>query len=193
LFRLLLGVIMTSKVTVITATIPGREELLERARKSVGEQTVQPHAHLMKLDVDRDGGAVTKNRLSDFVDTEWFMVLDDDDTLLPNHIETLLRHSDNADVVYSYAEGNDRYNRPYSMEELMRDSIVSHTAIIRTSFFRKLGGFPVESGYDWLLWKAAAAGGARFVCVPEKTWHYDLDLARPHESLGGLPWASENA
>ena len=188
---------MTSNVTVITATIPGREELLERARRSVGEQTVKPHAHWIKLDDQKAGGAATKNRLFDFVSTEWFMVLDDDDFLLPNHIETLLSHSDGYDIVGSWHEGAwPTYNRPLS-ETVDENNVlrhgIPHTAIVRSALFARLGKFSIQTAYDTKFWEAAVAAGAKVNIVEEKTWHYDTDQTRPHESLGGLPWASENA
>lgn len=188
---------MNSKVTVITATIPGREELLERARKSVGEQTVQPHAHIIQLDTERNGGAFTKNRLFDFVKTEWFMVLDDDDFLLPQHIETLLNHSEGYDIVGSWHEGRDAtYNRPLS-ETIDQNNVlrhgIPHTAIVRSELFSRLGRFVIQTAYDTRFWDDAVKAGARVNIVEEKTWHYDTDESRPHESLGGLPWASENA
>jgi len=188
---------MTSKVTVITATIPGREELLERARKSVGEQTVQPYAHLIRLDTERSGGAFTKNKLFASVNTEWFMVLDDDDFLLPQHIQTLLAHSEGYDIVGSWHEGqNPTYNRPLS-EVIDHNNVlrhgIPHTAIVRSELFSRLGGFAIQAAYDTKFWEDAVKAGAKVNIVEQRTWVYDTDQSRPHESLGGLPWASENA
>lgn len=180
---------MTADVTIVTATIPGREALLERAIASVRNQTLMPRAHVYKLDEKRAGGAVTKNSLMGIVNTEWVIILDDDDTFLPDHIETLWEQRDKADIIYSYATGNPRYNRPFSVEGLMADSIVSHTAMFKTSMFNQLGGFKIAQGYDYHLWKDAAEAGFTFLSIPKQTWHYDLDESRPHESLGGLLWA----
>lgn len=179
---------MSADVTVITATIPGRESLLERALSSVRNQILTPKAHMYQLDDKRAGGAATKNRLMDFVRTEWVIILDDDDELLPNHISTLYENREKADIIYSYAKGNGRYNRVFDFDALMNDSIVSHTAMFRAEMFRQLGGFKIAAGYDWELWKNAAQHGFSFLCLPVETWHYDLDEARPHESLGGLRW-----
>lgn len=175
-------------VTIITATIEGREKLLERATASVREQTLMPRAHLIKPDIRRAGGAVMKNDLISFATTEWVIILDDDDTLRPNHIETLWARRNDADVIYSYADGNNRYNRPFDSELLLADSIVSHTALFRKKLFDDLGGFKVKAGYDWEFWKDAHLAGATFLSLPVVTWYYDLDEARPHESLGGLRW-----
>ena len=181
---------MVADLTIITTTINGREELFERAVASVRNQSLMPRAHLHMLDSERKGGAITKNRLIDFADTEWLMILDDDDTLLPNHVEALYSRREEADIIYSYALGDNRYNRPFSAEGLLADSIVSHTALFRRSMFHNLGRFEEKLGYDWLLWKKAHEHGYAFLSIPDITWHYDLALGRPHESLGGLPWAT---
>jgi glycosyltransferase involved in cell wall biosynthesis len=181
---------MVADLTIITATIKGREELFERAVASVRNQSLMPHAHLHMLDSERRGGAITKNRLIDFADTEWLMILDDDDVLLPNHVEALYSRRDDADIIYSYANGDNRYNRPFSVEGLLADSIVSHTALFRRSMFHNLGRFEEKLGYDYMLWKKAHEHGYAFLSIPDITWHYDLALERPHESLGGLPWAA---
>lgn len=179
---------MSADLTIITATIPGREKLLERALVSVRQQTLKPVVHAYKLDEKREGGAATKNRLMDFVKTEWVIILDDDDMLLPDHIATVYEQRDKADIIYTYAKGNGRYNRPFDFDALMADSVVAHTAMFRTKMFHQLGKFKVELGYDWKLWRDAANHGFSFLSLPVETWYYDLDESRPHESLGGLRW-----
>jgi glycosyltransferase involved in cell wall biosynthesis len=179
---------MSANVTIITATIEGREKLLERAVASVRTQTVMPRAHFVIPDLRRQGGAFIKNRLMRLVDTEYVIILDDDDVLLPQHIETLWENRHLADVIYSYSDGNTRYNRPFSSEDLLKDSIVSHTALFPVSLFREVGPFPLVAGYDWEFWKTALAAGRTFHSVPIVTWTYDLDESRPHESLGGFRW-----
>ena len=74
-------------VTVVTPTIPGREELLEQCKESVRQQTMAPVNHIVGLDKDREGPGATRNRLALDVDTEWITFLDDDDTLMPGHFE----------------------------------------------------------------------------------------------------------
>jgi len=74
-------------VTVITPTVPGREKLLEECIESVRKQTLQPVAHLVLMDKDKEGPAVIRNRLLKQVETEWVAFLDDDDLLMPNHFD----------------------------------------------------------------------------------------------------------
>ena len=174
-------------VTFITGTIPGREHLLAEAVASVKAQTVTPADHLIAVDYQLRGGWRPRNILAFAVETKWTHVLDDDDVLKPDHLERLLAHADGADVVYSHCEvlGDahfDLYNRPFDAGLLRRMSIVSHNALIRTDLLLELGGWANEKGYDWRLWIRALDTGARFVCVPEKTWKYRLNADWQHES-----------
>jgi glycosyltransferase involved in cell wall biosynthesis len=174
-------------ITVITATLPERADLLERAVASVALQTLRPEAHLVGVDHRRRGGAAMKNLLAYAADTEWLAILDDDDHLYPDHLLKLLAASGDADVVYSWCDSTGdsftAYNQGWEGVDALRGSSrVSHNAIVRTSLFKAVGGFPLERGYDWLFWIKAAEAGARFVCVPERTWFYDLDPQRWHES-----------
>ena len=176
-------------ITVITATLPERADLLERAVASVALQTLRPEAHLVGVDHRRRGGAAMKNLLAYAADTEWLAILDDDDHLYPDHLLKLLAASGDADVVYSWCDSTGdafpNYNQSWEGVDALRGSSrVSHNAIVRTSLFKEVGGFPLERGYDWRFWIKAADAGARFACVPERTWFYDLDPQRWHESRG---------
>jgi glycosyltransferase involved in cell wall biosynthesis len=95
-------------VSVVIPTIPGREELLQRAVRSVQTQQVRPAMLELELDVDRTGAAATRNRALERVNTPWVAFLDDDDEWLPNHLKVLLRAANNPalrpDLVFSYAE-----------------------------------------------------------------------------------------
>lgn len=179
-----------SDVTVITATTGNRPQLLREAMDSVKAQTYAPADHLIAVDYQVRGGHRPRNLMASAVATEWLAVLDDDDLLYPNHLESLMAQAANADVVYSWCdvEGDehfDLYNRPFDPELLRRSSIVSHNAMVRTDLVLDLGGWPEEKGYDWKLWVKALDAGARFVCVPERTWLYRLTPTWNHESR---PW-----
>lgn len=165
-------------VTVLTASIPQRASMLAEAIQSVCEQSQPPFAHLVAVDVCRLGAPMMLNRLLDAVATEWLMVLDDDDLLDPHHLKTLVGNSVDADVVYSYCrtEGRpfEQYNQPFDALMLEHRSVVSHTALVRTSCVREVGGWHRERGYDWDLWKRIRGEGATFRSVPEVTWTYRL-------------------
>ena len=175
-----------SGVTVITATLPDRRDLLREAVESVRKQTLQPEDHLIGVDYKQTGGHRVRNLLASAVNTKWLHVLDDDDVLFPEHLEKLMAASAEADVVYSWcqSEGDDfqLYNRPFDPELLRTTSIVAHNALVRTDLVLDIGGWEQEKGYDWRFWIRALDAGARFVCVPEKTWLYRLNTSWKHES-----------
>lgn len=173
---------MTSGVTVIVATIPPRGLLLRQALASVAGQTVQPDGIVVEYDHGRTGAAATKNRALAKVGTEWAACLDDDDTLLPWHLETLLAASPGFDVVYSWPEMDgaadprpDRYGKPFDPDELRRGSFIPTTTLIRAKLAKRVGGYqrPAGSIYDdWGLYLAMLDAGARFVHVPARTWRW---------------------
>jgi hypothetical protein len=178
---------VSASVTVVTASLPERAAMLAEAVASVAAQTVAVQSHLVGIDHARRGGAAMKNALASAVTTEWTMVLDDDDLLLPDHVATLIANAGGADVVYSapVVEGDPLftlYDEPFSHEMLRRASIVSHTALVRTELLLDLGGWPIVQGYDWMLWRAAADAGAKFKKVDGVTWVYRLTPEWAHES-----------
>jgi glycosyltransferase involved in cell wall biosynthesis len=177
-------------VTVITATMPGREALLAESLASVTAQTAKPADHLVAIDYVQRGGARPKNLLASAVESEWTATLDDDDVLYPDHLERLLDEAGQADVVYSWCDTSgpdpwEQYNQPFNPDLLRQLSIVSHNALIRTELVVDVGGWDEQKGYDWTFWHKCLVAGARFVCVPERTWLYRLDAGWWHESR---PW-----
>lgn len=177
-----------SEVTVITASLPERAALREEAVRSVIGQTIRVADHLVGIDFQKKGGWRMRNLLASAVDTKWTQILDDDDLLLPNHIETMLDYAgDNGDVVYSPAQviGDPRfdlYDQPFDPNLLRSTSIVSHVAMIRTELLLDLGGWDPVKGYDWRFWIKALDAGAKFTRAEEKTWLYRLTPDWSHES-----------
>src|ERR1017187_9001786 len=80
-------------ITVITASMPGRASLLAETVQSVADQTVAPFAHLIRIQAPPKLGpahsCANHNALLGMVETEWLAGIDDDDLLLPNHIQVL--------------------------------------------------------------------------------------------------------
>jgi len=162
---------------VVTAAVEGRLELLARALESVRRQTLRPVDHLVALDYARRGTGATLAKLARAVDTEWIATLDDDDELLPHHLETLHAHREGADVVYPYCRVVGRrplhyVNRPFDPELLRRRNFIPATALIRTATLRAAGGWPDHRLQDYRLWLRLLDHGARFQHVPEVTWIY---------------------
>lgn len=187
-------------VTVITVTIPGREEMLKVATASVERQNVRAAYHAVGCVLPPEGPARMRSGLVSLAGTEWVAFLDDDDMLYPHHLETLLNaaqddggvepHGKYPDVVIPYCDfigpplPDGYYNRPFDRQALRRHGIFPITVLARRSAVLKYGGFRTEDRYeDWALWNRMARGGCRFVTVPEITWTY----RRGHESrTGGL-------
>lgn len=166
---------MEPAITVVIPTLPGREDLLARAIRSVAAQTRQPDHIIIELDEDRCGEHLPRNRGLAKVDTEYVAWLDDDDEFLPRHLELLLlaaRHS-GADLVHSDYQiigGGDH-----------RPTFIQVTNLAKTAAVRKVGGFPQPYSdtfpyrySDWGLLALMLRTGARFEFVPHVTWRYHI-------------------
>jgi hypothetical protein len=94
-------------VTLVTVTQPSRRHFLPEMMESVAAQTVLPAAHVLVWD-HGDGFEATVNRGVGMVETDYYCLLDDDDLLLPDHVETLTGNL-SADVVWTWTrvEGRD--------------------------------------------------------------------------------------
>lgn len=175
-----------SEITVITASIPGREKLLAENVESVHVQTVQTACHLIRTHhMDEDGNpAKSYNALVEAAETEWIHVLDDDNYWLPKHIETITPYLENADVVYAFDAGGSRPKvdlSGLSQLELIRffrtTNCVDQSAAVRRDIWLACGGMRghLEIDTQWPdqdLWWRLAKIGARFVCVSQETWIY---------------------
>lgn len=162
---------------MVTAAVEGRFDLLRRALDSVRAQTLQPVDHLIAVDYARRGTGPTLDKLARAVDTEWIATLDDDDELLPHHLETLYAQRHEADVVYPYCRVVGRrplhyVNRPFDPVLLRQRNFIPATALIRTATLRAAGGWPNHRLQDYKLWLRLLDAGARFQHVPEVTWIY---------------------
>src|SRR5690242_1685335 len=131
-------------VTVITPTLPGREQLLDRCRTSVEAQTIRCE-HLVEADSERVGPAVLRNRLAGRATTEWLLLLADDDELDPASAETLLDRADGADVVYPWCRttGDNQIrwivNKLHNPASLLRLNYIPNTVLIRKDAWDMLG------------------------------------------------------
>lgn len=166
-------------VTVLTSALPERHEMLAEARASVAAQTWGPVEHLIGIDHERIGAGPVLNRLFEGAMGDWVMVCDDDDLLDEHHIETLFAKGDpNADVIYTLprVEGGSftQYHQPFDAARLARQNIVSHNALVKADWLRKVGGWNAVRWFDWDLFCRLEAAGARFDQIPEETWTYRL-------------------
>lgn len=160
-------------ITVITATIPGREDMLAECVASVEAQTLPAKKHIIYRDSSRRGIRWAMNVLWPQVKTPWMQWLADDDLFLPHHLETVAKHTDDFDIIHTHCrvEGRDQFlpNTPGEQNGYWLPA----TALMRTSLVRELDGWSMT---DWPedhhFWVKAAAHGARFTMVPEVTWVY---------------------
>jgi hypothetical protein len=195
----------TADVTIITATIPTRADLLARAVASVKAQTLQPAHHLIMEDTEKIGGAAVLDKLLKKVTTKYVAVLDDDDELLPQHIEVIYKciTESDADLLYPWfryqTSGNaghlERYfGVPWSNDDVHQVPI---TWIAKTLMIKRAGGFSegydrdsmnLDSsgnriGYDFTLIQNLVAQNRVIKHHPEVTWIYHDDRA----STLGMP------
>lgn len=168
----------SSRVCVVTPTLPARSELLRECRESVAAQTV-PCDHLVAVDEFGAGPSRVRNALAARTDADWLLFLDDDDLLDPECVEVLLDRAGEADVAYPFCrvEGKPDWspNRLHHADTLLRFNYIPVVALVRAEAFRAVGGFrPLPQFEDWDLWKRMLAAGLRFRCVPEVLWTYRI-------------------
>lgn len=174
-------------VTVITPAILERlDTFLPEAAASVQAQTVGPVTHLIDFDYKRKGNAPILNALAEQVETEWLVMLADDDLLYPTFIERCLAASDAADVVYPYADMSSwpeasiqrmLINAPFDAQRIFNENwIPGGCALIRTEMWRRVGGVSTVPAHrhihDWLMWQDITSLGGRFVHIAEPLWFY---------------------
>jgi hypothetical protein len=159
------AMVRARNVTVAIPSIPGREQLLARALESVAAQTTAPRRILVHTDTERHGAAWTRNRLLRQVRTGWVAWLDDDDELLPDHLEVLIQGANDsqADLIYSNPEvvgapdplavcdddGNvvqSPVDVPFgpAQERWLRErgNFIPCPVMVRTALLKQVGGYP---------------------------------------------------
>lgn len=209
-------------VTVITRTVEGREALLNQAIVSVMNQTYPSIEHI----IAEDGGDSTKalceqvrgisperyeirhlecpkkgrshaaNRALDEAAGQFVVILDDDDLLLPDHIETLVTEimRNDSDAAYSlawdtpvkyfdksrgYYTEHAHITLPLFYQEFDREVLFHHNFLpIQSVLFKhSLVGssirFDEDLDYleDWVFWKRVSKD-AKFQFVPKTTSLY---------------------
>jgi glycosyltransferase involved in cell wall biosynthesis len=197
--------IEVADVTVCTATIPTRVELLERAIRSVTNQTLKVQEHSIKLDLDKLGQPAVLDQIIQEAKTKYVAILDDDDELLPNHIELLYKKiiETDADLVFPqfrYSNLSDAghlemfrglpwdNNNPHQVPVTW---IAKRQSILDVGGFS--GDFDVLSyevdnqgnriGNDFNLVKKLAKANKHITNISEITWIYHVG----HPSTLGMP------
>ncbi len=181
----------STDVTVVVCTIAPRAHHLARALSSVIGQTEKPGAIVVSYDWEHGGHAYNRNKALESVTTDWVAFLDDDDVLLPHHLETLCRvaNETDADLVYPWHEIRNEqgtllgdllngHGKPFDEEELRRNNFIPVTVLAKTEQLR-YARFPVSGPgepwwkcEDWGCWIRMLDNGAKFVHTPEITWQW---------------------
>lgn len=157
-------------IAVCIPTIPGREELLERAVASVEAQTRKPDELVIIKDDEAKGAGATRNIAWRTAKTDLIAMLDDDDEFLPDHIakciEPFIRDS-RIDLVYPWFEhvGWPDYTEerpdplatvqngelvhplgvpfgPEQAEHLRKYAWIPSTVVVRRTKLEEVGGYP---------------------------------------------------
>lgn len=151
-------------VAVVIPTIPGREDMLERALASVRAQTRRPDQVVVERDSLRTGADQARNRALKRVTTDVIAWLDDDDLMRETHLRRCMRVLEQSpfhpDLVYPtpvVVGGQDptavsvqgQWIKPWGVRfgpeqeaHLRRfGSFIPMTHLVRTDLVRRIGGF----------------------------------------------------
>lgn len=169
---------ISDKITIITTTLPERASMLEEMIKSHESQTMKAADHIIITD-QGDGLVKSTNLAVEKVCTEYFCIVDDDDILYPNHIETL-HNNLTADIVWTWCHVVGReisFSSPYTFGRLQTEPYITNNHAMRTELFKSMGGWRNKDisevpHPDWDMQRRCERNGATFLNVPEITWEY---------------------
>jgi glycosyltransferase involved in cell wall biosynthesis len=189
-------------VTVIIASIPTRTEYRQRSIKSALKQTMKPDEVMVEIDYARRGAALTRDLMLKECHTKYVCVLDDDDWLLPNHIETLygVAEKEDADLVYPWhrlsIEGHGSHLEKWRGVPWDNNNIhqVPITWLAKTSSLKRAGGFAHNFdtfsdnrdetgnriGEDYLMIHKMVERNMKIIHVDEETWVWNWDGTGTH-------------
>lgn len=205
---------MIRSTVICIPTIAARRDMLTRAIASVEAQTEPGVRWWIHTDTEGLGAAGNRNAcwreaLEHFPDTEWIGFLDDDDELLPNHVQHCLDVAEweGADMVYPWHRIVGKYGEtkpdllggqgdPFDPARLEECNFIPVTVLIRRTMLERVGGFPLPNSpewphpdcEDWGCWKRLVAAGARIHHTPQVTWlwhHHGLNTS------GRADWAAQ--
>lgn len=165
---------MAPIVSILTATIPGREPFLRECRASVRAQTTRVRMeHLVELDSERTGYAATLNRLAARARGTYLLPLEDDDVITPGCVRTLLAKAGPRRIVYPvplvWGEADNQFT--------MSPPAIPSFALIPRAVWEELGGYNerLNACEDRDLWTRALGHGVEFVREDKApTWVYRL-------------------
>ena len=89
------------KVAVIMSVYNTPFNMVKRAIDSVLNQTMPPDEIIVELDNERLGAPITRDKAIKRVFSKYVAILDDDDYLLPNHLEVLFNSIEKENLSYN--------------------------------------------------------------------------------------------
>lgn len=175
-------------VTVVVPTIAPRAGLLTEALASIKAQTFTRYRVIVQEDAEHRGAPATRHAGLMRVRTPWVAFLDDDDLLMPQHLERLVGHAreTGADYVYSWFEtlpgGCDpfpttHFTEPWDKANPRQTTI---TTMVRTDLAQGVGflgatgadtGDGMRSGEDWEFTLGCNERG-KISHLAERTWYW---------------------
>lgn len=171
-------------------SIPPRDRLLRRAIKSILRQTAPVDQISIAMDTKREGAGSTRNRALDAINTEWTCFLDDDDEVLPEHVELLLQHANEtgADIVYPWFEMQGGRDPSLTSPTFCKEgqewpglsyafpiTILGRTELLKSAQFPAEDPDPNVWSHDWHTadgpyWKQLVDMGGIISHLPARTW-----------------------
>lgn len=183
---------MKPDVTVVTASIPDRHDMLLECMESVRRQTYKVAEHRIGIDTRGEGQKACchiRNDLGSTARTRFLIFLDDDDLLLPDHVESLVSSWDDGyGMIYSFC---DRWKQAYDPGKLKRGNYIPVCAgMMEVSAFKEVKGYPDDPGMaDHKVWLQLQERNPNFGCVERVTY-----VIRPKGDRSIRPyWESEKS
>lgn len=172
-------------ITVVIPTHPARmaSGMLEKALKSIWNQSLLPDSVIVQVDRHKQGAAETRHAGLMKVTTDWVAFLDSDDQFLPFHLEELSRtaRETKADYVYPWFQcwgGTDPFPETFGQPwDDNRPVATTITVMVRTELAQSVGFLnynkPHEkpwSGEDHKFTMGCLESGAKIAHAPKRTW-----------------------
>lgn len=172
-------------VSVITATIPGREAMLAECKASVEAQTHDAWEHIVLRDDRREGCSVMVNKMVAAAKGDYVFLLADDDLALPRCLELHLAAAGDGGIVYGppLVWG---IHDPWWFYQA--PPAIPSTALMSRELFLDLGGYDETATReeDRGLWTRALDAGTTFARLDEPTWVYRIHGG--NKSMVGTPY-----
>jgi glycosyltransferase involved in cell wall biosynthesis len=144
---------------------------------------------------EKNGGpSAARNRAIEAGSGEYVMPLDADDRIAPTYVEKAVRLLDEdprLGIVYCLAEyfgertGPSEYV-PFEMSRMLRENMISNTAMFRRSDWAAVGGYceAMRIGWeDWEFWLSLVERGCGVHRIPETMYGYRILTGSRNQDL----------